>query len=427
MSVNRYLRHGGIAAVAAVLLAAAASAATAAPAAKRFEFTTKSKEAQDYTRQLMLAIDRFDFGPKNLELANKAVAADPDYAFGHYLVATFSPTPEASKPEADKAVELAKNASEGERRYIEAVLLVRAGQADKALPILNDLATKYPDERLVQMMLGQVLVNTGNLDGAKTAFERAIKLDGSTPRVYSFVGNVYLLRDDYKKAREYYNKSLSMKAPGTAPFGAYTGLAYSYIYEGQYDPAIKVLETFKDEYIKTGGSQQFPEVFIWNAIARAYLESNRPDLAIDNYKKGYATVPDSKIDDQQKMIWLGRLHHGTGRALAKMGKPEEAWKEAETIKTMIENGGEPGKQFWPSYHYIAGYLKYEAGDYPAAIEHMKQSDLTDPFHMLILARSYEKSGDAENARKWYKAIVDSKTVNIERAISYPEAKSKLKA
>ncbi len=419
-------RLGAVAAVVCAALATVAAAASA-PAPKQFSFTTKSKEAEAGVRKVVHAIETFQFGPDTQELTTKIVAADPDFAFGHYLAATFGQTPEAVKAESDKATELSKNASDGERRYIEAVLLVRANELDKAMPLLEQLAADYPGERMVQMMIGQLLVNKGDLDGAERAFRTAIKLDPSTPRVYAFLGNVRLLRGDYGASRAEYKKSLEMKPASTAPFVAYTGLAYSYVYEGNYDEAIKVLEKFEDDYVRTGGSKQFPEVFIWNSIARLYLESGRPDIAIDYYKKGYATVPGSSIDDMQKQIWLGRLHHGTGRALARMGRADDAWKEAETIKTMIENGGEPGKQFWPSYHYIAGYLKYESGDYAAAIEHMNQTDLTDPFHMLVLARAYEKSGDAANAKKWYQAIVDTTTINIERAIAYPEAKKKLSA
>lgn len=428
MSLTRRFRRLGVACAAIAVACAAIGSADAAE--KRFEWTTKSKEAQDAARECIRAIESFNFGPQNLEVAKKAVAADPDFAFGHYLVATFSPTPEAAKPEADKATELAKNASEGERRYMEAVFLIRANQADKALPILKELQVKYPDERLVQMMLGQALFNSGDLDNSKAAFEKAIKLDGSTPRAYSFIGNIYLMRNDYKTARKYFDQSMAKKAPGTAPFGPYTGIAYSYVYEGNYPKAIEVMETFRDDYIKTGGPQGFPEVFLWNSIARLQLESGHPDLAIELYKKGYASVESSKVDAldaTQRQIWLGRLHHGTGRSLAKLGKHDDAWKEADTIKTMIETGGEPGKQFWPSYHYIAGYLKLEAGDFNAAIDHLKQTDLNDPFHALLLARAYDKVGNTAEAQKLYKQIVDSRVNNLERAISFPEARKKLKA
>ncbi|HKG20934.1 MAG TPA: tetratricopeptide repeat protein, partial [Blastocatellia bacterium] len=261
---------------------------------------------------------------------------------------------------------------------------------------------------------------------AQAAFEKASQRDGGTPRVHTFLGNVSLLKGNYGKAREYYKTALSKKVEGVAPFGPHTGIAYAYVYEGDVSSAIKTMENYEAEYEKTGGPQNFPAVFIWNAIGRLLLENGKPEESIKAYEKGYATIPGSSLAELEKKTWLGRFHHGKGRALAKMGKHEEAWKEAELIKQMIDENGEAGKAFMPSYHYIAGYVKLESGDYAAAVEHMKQSDLTDPFHKLLLARAYEKSGDQANAQKVYKEIVDSTVINLERALSYPEAKKKFK-
>jgi tetratricopeptide (TPR) repeat protein len=143
------------------------------------------------------------------------------------------------------------------------------------------------------------------------------------------------------------------------------------------------------------------------------------------YQEGFKSVPGSTLDETEKKVWLGRLHHGTGRTLARMGKHEDAWKECETLKKMIDEGGEEGKQYVPAYHYMAGYLKLEAGDAKAAVEHLKQANLDDPFHKLLLARAYEKTGEKEAAKKAYEEVVTFKTNNLERALSYPEAKKKL--
>ena len=171
------------------------------------------------------------------------------------------------------------------------------------------------------------------------------------------------------------------------------GLAFSYLYEGQVDPAIAALQTYLAEYKDSGSAQGFPEVFIWNSIARINLENGRLDAAMKAYEKGYESVPGSSLPEDQKQVWYGRLQHGRCRTLAKMGKHEEAWTEAQKIKKMIDEGGEPAKQYLPAWHYLAGYLKLEAGDYQAAIEELKQANPDDPFHQLLLARAYEKSGD----------------------------------
>jgi tetratricopeptide (TPR) repeat protein len=426
MNTSPFLRRIIVSLVVTCCLAVSAFAADKANG-KRIEFTTNSKEAKEDVAQIIYRVETFQAAPDMNAIARKAVEADPNFAFGYYLLGTTAASPQEAQPSLDKAVELSKQASDGERRYIQAVLLARSPKPEESLPIFLDLAKQYPEDRMVQMLLGQVYTGTGKLDEAKVAFERARQLDGSTPRVYTFLGNIALLKGDYGKAHELFKASLARQAPNTAPFGPNYGTAYLYVYEGKIKDAIKTLQAYGDEYVKTGQEKVFPSVFIWNSIARLYLEYGDANEAIKYYEKGYATVPNSMIDDTQKKIWLGRLHHGKGRSLAKLGKTDEAWKEAETIKQMIETGGDAGKAFWPSYHYLAGYLKLEAGDTAEALDHLKQQDLSDPFHKLLLARAYEKSGNTAEAQKLYKEITEFNQVTLERAIAYPEAKKKLKA
>jgi len=426
MRLNTYAYRSWLAASVLLILAIGCFGGSGANG-KKIEFTTNSKEAKDYVAQIVNRIETFQFGPEVNALAQKSVDADPNFAFGYYLLGTTAATPDEVKKFSDKAAELAKSASDGERRYIEAVLLTRAQKPAEALPLFLDLARQYPDDRMVQMLIGQVYTNLGKLDEANAAFERAIKLDGSTPRVYTFLGNNEVMKGNYAKAREYFNTSLARQVKGTAPFGPNYGLAFAEIYQGNIKGAIKTLEAYAAEYQTSTQQQNFPAVFIWNSIARLHLEHGKAEDAMKAYEKGYSTIPGSKLDETQKKIWLGRLHHGKARTLAKMGKREEAWKEAELIKKMIEDGGKEGEQFWPAYHYLAGYLKLESGDYPKAVEELKQTDLTDPFHKLLLARAYEKTGDTASAQKLYKEITEFNQLTLERALSYPEAKKKLKA
>ena len=225
MKNAHYLRSGFAVLFLVLLGVSNALGATNANDKHKIEFTTDSKEAKDYVSQIVYRVETFQFGPDVTALAKKSVEADPKFAFGYYLLATTSPTPEEVKANSDKAVEFAKNASDGERRYIEAVLLTRAQKLNEALPIFLDLAKQYPEERMVQMLLGQVYTNLGKLDEAKGAFDRALKLDGSTPRVYTFLGNIELLKGNPARARELFTTSLAKQIKGSAPFGPNYGLA----------------------------------------------------------------------------------------------------------------------------------------------------------------------------------------------------------
>jgi tetratricopeptide (TPR) repeat protein len=374
-------------AFAAALVLAAVAAAPAGTGSGKFEWTTKSADARKRLADLQARIENFQFGPETVAAAEKLVAADPAFAMGVYYLSGVTPPPDNQK-HLDRAVELSRKASDAERRFIDAMVVARANQGANfkdAIPAMEKLGAEYPKERLVQVILGQMYQGASQLDKARVAFDAAERIGPPSPRVRAF------------------------------------------LYEGKVDAAIDSLKTYLSEYKDSGAAQGFPEVFIWNSIARIHLENGRLEEAMRAYESGYQSVAGRRLPEDQKQIWLGRLRHGRCRVLARRGKHEEAWNEALQVKTMIDEGGEPAKQFVPAYHYLAGYLKLEAGDYQAAVDELKQANAQDPFHTLLLARAYEKLGDKESARKAYRAVLESQQNGLERALAYPEAKRKLEA
>jgi tetratricopeptide (TPR) repeat protein len=393
---------------------------------RRFTWTTKSSEAKTLLGELQARIESFQFGPANVELAKKIVAADPNFAMGEYYMSAVLPDPVEAEKHYMKSRELAKSASEGERGFIEAMSHSRLNQGvdfAKSIPPLEALGEAYPGERLIYVILGQLQNGDGRGDKAALAFQKAKAL-GTSPRVEAFLAGEDLLKGQYGKARTTYETVEKSLPKGSVPFAVRFGVTFSHLYEGNPDAAIKSLETYLAEYKANGLDQQFPEVFVWNAIGRINLENGRTEEALKAYQKGYESVPASKLPEDQKQTWLGRLHHGKARTLARMGKHAEAWAEVETVRKMIVQGGEAGRQYWQAYHYLAGYAKLEAGEHAAALEHLLQADPKDPFHTLLLARAYEKVGRTADAKKAYERIVESKWAGIERPLAYAEAKKK---
>jgi tetratricopeptide (TPR) repeat protein len=423
----------GIRAISLVAAAACAWSSVAladASKGKRFEWTTKSAEAKKLLGELQSQIENFQVGPGNLEIAKKIVAADPSFAIGQYYLAVVTPDPDEAGKIYDRSRELAKGASDGERRFIEAMIYTRLNQGQefrKSIEPLEAVAKDYPGERLVWMVLGQLYNGDAQAGKALQAFEKAQAIGPASARAEAFLASSDLLKGNYGKARATYQSVEKRLPKGSVPFTIRFGVTFSHLYEGHVDEALESLRTYLVEYKAGGLDQQFPEVFIWNAMARINLENGRLDEAMKDYKKGFESVPGSNLPEDQKKVWLGRLHHGTARTLAKMGKTQEAWAETETIKKMIEEGGEAGKQYWPSYHYVAGYVKLEAGDFQAAAEHLAQADPQNPFDTLLLARAYEKLGKKDDARKAYQKVVDSQWAGIELPLAYPEAKRKLQS
>ena len=282
---------------------------------RRFEWTTSSAEAKQRLFEVQQRIESFLSGPDTVAVAQKIVAADPEFAMGVYYLSAVTPPPE-NEAHLENAVALSRKASDGERRFIDAMVVARANQGadfQKAVPALEQLAADYPGERLVQVILGQIYQGT-DADKARAAFRRADEIGPPSPRVRAFLANEDLVGGDYEKARRTFLDVEKSLPKGSAPFAVRYGLAFSYLYEGQVDPAISALDTYRAEYKDSGAAQGFPEVFIWNSIARINLENGRLDAAMKAYEKGCESVPGSSL---------------------------------------------PGMQYVPAWHYLAGYLKLE--------------------------------------------------------------------
>ena len=414
------LRTFSAAALAASLLSVSASAAP-------LDLGSTSKEAIQHAREALTLMEQNAPGPRVRESAQKAVTADPDFALGHLLVAlTYGGNSPDRKANIEKAKAAAAKAPKGVQDLITAST---TADRDAAITAFETLDKEYDDPlisiRLGQLYLERYMFGKSDLEKARAAFEAGAQLEAKSARAQIGIANTLMLKGDYAGARERLASAQSLLAPGAVLGQVRYGTAMSYLYEGKPQEAIKTLEHYITEY-KGSPNLPFPEVFIHNSIARIHLESGNGEAALANYEKGFEAVKNSTtMKEEDKKIWLGRLHHGRGRSLARLGKHKEAWAEAETVKKMIDEAGEAGKPYLEAYHYLAGYLKLEAGETQAAIEHLQQADAEDPFHRLLLARAYEKAGQKEKARATYQEVVDSKQNNIERALSYPEAKKKL--
>lgn len=389
---------------------------------KRLTFTTKSPEAKSYLEQAYVKIDNQQI-PEARELVTKALQADSNFAMAHHVAGSIAQSPEAGKKHFEKALTLAKNASEAERLYIEGIAASRANDHAKAVDMLLALSKMVPGERRVFFNLAQAQFTLKQYDETLNTLQTVNQLDPNYIQGYNLRANAYMMKGDFAAARQSQYEALQRMPKDRNNAGNYFGLATSFVYENQPDSALAVLDRGLEAF-KVHSPQDVP-VFMWNAKGRINLENGRYEEAIKCYAMGYSLVPGSSMSADDKQLWLGRLHHGTGRTLSQMGKHAEAWAHADTIKMMIDAAGEKGKPYVPAYHYLAGYLKLESGEAANALEHLKQADQSDHFIKFLMVRAYEATGEKDQARALLEEIVSKPEPGLDRALVYTEAKSKL--
>jgi tetratricopeptide (TPR) repeat protein len=416
-------------------------AAAPAPASSdgRLVFGTRSEEAAAAAREAMQVLVRTRSLSAVEALAQKAVDADREFAFARCLLAIGfqGSSREAADVQTERARDLAPAAPEGEQRWVAAFLL--RGRRDEAIVAWKKLAAAYPQEPLVFVSLGELYLDRhdrgpspadSDLDDAHEAFETALSLDPKSAVAHARLASLSTRRGDHAHAREHLEwarEAMGPAASGCRGVASRLELARAHLFDGNPSEARALVRQCRDELLQAprvdGGT--------WNLIGRVLLETGDAESGLAAYEKGREWIEKLEwSEDEQalRQVWVGRYHHGRGRSLAKLGKHAEAWAEVETVKKMIDGGGDAATRYLPSYHYLAGYVKLEAGDARVALEHLEQASASgDAFRTLLLARAHEKLGRTNEARRLYREIVEAKDLDIERALSYAEAKARLAA
>ena len=450
MRKNLHLNH--------ILILVLLMAVSAFAGDKKLPITTQSEKALQHYQAARAALEATNFGVIAGHLQS-ALQADPEFAFAWMLQSATQQNPQALET-LKKAHDLAQ--TDGEKRYIAATTTYRQGDIPGAIKQLEALLQDFPEDRGTWMFVGQLYQADNRIDEAVESFKTAMKLDDSTLRVYQLLsqahiakgendkarktlqnaekiegaeqavftglGTLELMTDNYEAARKYYKKAADMVDRDASPFLPFFGQAWSHLYEGKFEPALAIVDDYMARYNRNGSAQGFPPVWIWNHKGRINMEFGKTDIALRCYETGQKSInpaPEAAIDSVNKIVWNARCEYGKARGLAKKGQFEQAWTTVNRIKKLIDGNPDEGNQYLQSHHYMAGYLLNEQGEYAKAIEHLKQANPADPFHTLLLARADEASGDLNQAKAAYERIVNSRVNNVERALSYPEAKKKL--
>lgn len=153
-----------------------------APEKKLITVTTKSPDAK---AAFLKGWDLYENNRSDeaLALFKQAVAADPDFAFGHAMTGRLL-TGAESQAELDKAVQLAGSLPEAERLYIDAYAALRRHDIPKAFEDFRRVAELAPDDSRAQLWPAIVRDFNRDFDGARTAYQHVLDVNPNAFFVY---------------------------------------------------------------------------------------------------------------------------------------------------------------------------------------------------------------------------------------------------
>src|SRR5678815_64390 len=268
---------------------------------------------------------------------------------------------------------------------------------------------------------GQKLNNEGKQDEALKLYRQALEKSADSYDAHLESGVALELQGDYGAAREHLKKASDV-APADQKNRALRVMAFSYAFEGNSAEAEKYEKQVFDALLAKPDFEAAAGVA--NELARIKLESGDIDGAAKWYKTGYDTaMRKTDMKDTEKNLWAFRWAHAQARIAARRGQRDQAQKEVAAAKAALDKANNPDQA--PFFPYLTGYVAFYGGDYKTAIADLQKASQDDPFILLLLAQSFEKSGDAAQAKQYYEKVMANNGHGPTNAFARPVARKKL--
>jgi tetratricopeptide (TPR) repeat protein len=300
---------------------------------------------------------------------------------------------------------------------LAAVVLIGTclGQAAQA----QAAASSNDAEALVKQ--GRKLSDEGKQDEALKLYKQALEKSPNSYQAHLESGVALDLKGDYPAAREHLKKAIEV-APPDQKNRALRTMAFSYAFEGNASEAEKYEKQAFDALM---AKQDFEAAAgVANELARIKLEAGDVDGAATWYKTGYETaMRKTDMKETDKNLWAFRWANAQARIAARRGQRDEAQKQVAAAKAALDKANNPDQA--PYFPYLTGYVAFYGGDYKTAIADLEKANQEDPFILLLLAQSYEKSGDTARAKEYYQKIMANNGHGPTNAFARPVAKKKL--
>ena len=225
----------------------------------------------------------------------------------------------------------------------------------------------------------------------------------------------------YKDARDHFVKAIGLAAEGDKD-QVLRMMGISLTFVGDATAAATYFQQVFDRRVASANFAGAAEVA--DEMGRVYLELGDPDNAVTRYRAAYDTAA-RQPDRSQSDVDLATLRwaHAQARIAARRGNAIEAHRQEAIVKALVGKAANAEQQ--SQYAYLRGYDAFYLKDYPAAIAALRTADQNDPFILLLLAKTYEQSGQAARAREYYQNTLASTSHAVNNAFARPVARQKL--
>jgi serine/threonine protein kinase/tetratricopeptide (TPR) repeat protein len=343
---------------------------------------------------------------KAIEAYDKLLELYPDDPIGNNNLATIY----ADLEQWDKAIEKYNAALQHTEPGVQTItglagMYIYKGQIDKAIAVILDYIESHADSAVLRRRLAMTYVLERKFDLAEAEADKAFSLDPTSAANIYTRGSIFLFKGDVAAARLEYAKLVERDNPvekviGTVGFFVLDSL------HGKFAEAIERSE--QGIAICRSFNQKGWEFNFHLKLGEIYLGTERAKEALGEFDQAWQIAVDGGYLRGQWLVLVDR-----GACFLKTGSIPDALKTAEELKKLIETG--LNQKAIREYHYLAGLVEYQKGNYRGAMEHLKTARSllpaeNDPWDgqarfSFALGQAYYKEGNLSAAQQAYEEIL----------------------
>lgn len=284
------------------------------------------------------------------------------------------------------------------RKFDLAIAWFDAGEADKALPILQTLASERPEDERVLSLLGAVYEAQGNVHAALEAYQQAVGADPKDTNVYLDYTRLLMDVDRYDDAANLIEKGLQNTQD---TYALQMRLGAIEIMKGNLEQARQSFEQ---------AIRENPNLAIgYIGLAKTYMKT-----------WDYAAAEKLLAEARTRLPRDFALEYVYGLVCSQMGESDKALEALKNAEQMSPNVVEP--------HYQLGKIYMDMEQLTEARKELERAIALDPNHVQAraqLCKIYAEQGNMSKARELQAEV--SGLINRQRDAALTAERARMRA
>jgi tetratricopeptide (TPR) repeat protein len=190
------------------------------------------------------------------------------------------------------------------------------GDFENMLWAINKYVELAPDEANPYDSRGDLLARNGKIDEAIESYKKAIEIKPDFYYSVQKLGHMYMYKQDYEKATEYYSMLSGSSSQDWRAAGREC-IAYIFMHQGKFARALEVIDAaITADRMEKAGKTMHPQKFFLKSLI--HMEQDDLESAVAEYEAGMKVSaqvnPDNVVARRDLYVYLLMLAGQTARA-----------------------------------------------------------------------------------------------------------------